>query len=126
MSSLDIQTVDKVQSRVSIAFRPLTVLLLCIIGLMSFGAYISLSGFQGDLEKRDYTARSHALSKSPNGFAGIYRLMRTENETVGGDLTLSRKDGVGSIVLDMQAGAREYFSFPDSAHEVDNFQSDGV
>ena len=199
MSSLDIQTVDKVQSRASIAFRPLTVLLLCIIGLMSFGAYISLSGFQGDLEKRDYTARSHALSKSPNGFAGIYRLMRTENETVGmlrstedmwnknigqlivtvpspysgeklggfdlsdttifvlpkwrtrkshkkkngvirmspydtkaiedsikdyaGDLTLSRKDGVGSIVLDMQAGAREYFSFPDSAHEVDNFQT---
>ena len=83
MSARDIQTVEKAQSRGSVAFRPLTVLLLCIIGLMSFGAFISLSGFQGDLERKDYTARSHALSKSPNGFAGIYRLMRTENETVG-------------------------------------------
>ncbi len=83
MKAADIQTVEKTHSPVSVAFKPLTVLMLCIIGLMSFGAFLSLSGFQGDLEKKDYTARSHALSKSPNGFAGIFRLMRTEDETVG-------------------------------------------
>lgn len=93
MSARDIKTTQRKQSPVMAVFKPVTVLLLFIVGLMSFGAFITLSGFQGDLEKKDFTARAHVLSKSPNGFAGILRLLRSENTKV--DISRGPEEGYG-------------------------------
>lgn len=62
-------------------FRPLTLIILLVVGLFAFGAYISLSGFVDEMKKSD-NGRSHAMSKSPNGFAGIVQLMRSQDTQV--------------------------------------------
>lgn len=84
MRAADIKTTAREQSAVTAAFRPITVLMLLVIGIMAFGAYIALSGFEGDLERKDHGGRAHALSKSPNGFAGIVRLLRFEGRSAEG------------------------------------------
>ena len=62
-------------------FRPLTLVILMVVGLFAFGAYITMSGFVDEMKKSD-NGRSHAMSKSPNGFAGIIQLMRSQDAKV--------------------------------------------
>ena len=58
-------------------FKPLTLGIILAIGILCFGAFMTLSGFSQDLKKAN-NGRSHAASKSPNGFAGIVRLLSAD------------------------------------------------
>lgn len=59
-------------------FRPLTLIILLAVGVFAFGAYITLSGFVDEMKNTD-NGRAHAMSKSPNGFAAIVQLMRSQD-----------------------------------------------
>ena len=62
-------------------FRPLTLIILMVVGIFAFGAYVTLSGFVDEMKKSD-NGRAHAMSKSPNGFAAIVQLMRSQDTQV--------------------------------------------
>lgn len=68
-------------------FKPLTLAIILIVGIFCFGAFLTLSGFANDLKKEN-NGRAHAASKSPNGFAGIVRLLKSD----GMDVELLRED----------------------------------
>ena len=68
-------------SRGQALFKPLTLGIILAIGILCFGAFMTLSGFSDDLKNAN-NGRSHAASKSPNGFAGIVRLLSADGMDV--------------------------------------------
>jgi hypothetical protein len=62
-------------------FNPRTILLLVILGVFSFGAYFTLSGFSGDL-KSGNNGGAHALSKSAVGYGGLLHLLKQNDNKV--------------------------------------------
>ncbi len=62
-------------------FNPRTLLLLIVLGVFSFGAYFTLSGFSGDL-KSGNNGGAHALSKSAVGYGGLLHLLKQNDEHV--------------------------------------------
>lgn len=62
-------------------FNPRTIILLVILGVFSFGAYFTLSGFSGDL-KSGNNGGAHALSKSATGYGGLLHLLKQNGNTV--------------------------------------------
>ncbi len=96
---------------------PKMILLLVLIGVFSFAALITLSGYAGDLRQKD-NGQAHALSRSAIGYAGLVRLLgdmdyevrmaRSENVSVEDQhalrvYTLSRPfqaDGLDELSLD--------------------------
>ena len=62
-------------------FNPRTLLLLIILGVLSFGAYFTLSGFSGDL-KSGNNGGAHALSKSAIGYGGLLHLLKQNGKQV--------------------------------------------
>lgn len=74
MSTVDIQTQAALKTQRGDGFSIVTILLILFLGLASFGAYFALSGFAGDFESKS-AGRANAISKSPNGYAGIVRLL---------------------------------------------------
>jgi len=62
-------------------FNPRTLLLLIILGIFSFGAYFTLSGFSGDL-KSGNNGGGHALSKSAIGYGGLLHLLKQNGKQV--------------------------------------------
>ena len=118
MNAQDIQTTTaRGNPGVAAAFRPVTVLILLIVGIMSFGAFITLSGFQGDLETKDHSGRAHALSKSPNGFAGIVKLLRADGLSVEG----LRSETVPATIRDAHVVVT--VPTPYSARKLEEFDS---
>lgn len=71
----------KKNSAVRAVFNPRTVILLVILGVFSFGAYFTLSGFSGDL-KSGNNGGGHALSKSAVGYGGLLHLLKQNDNTV--------------------------------------------
>jgi len=71
----------KSSGAVQAIFNPRTLLLLIILGVFSFGAYFTLSGFSGDL-KSGNNGGAHALSKSAIGYGGLLHLLKQNNENV--------------------------------------------
>ena len=62
-------------------FNPRTIILLVVLGVFSFGAYFTLSGFSGDL-KSGNNGGAHALSKSAVGYGGLLHLLKQNDNTV--------------------------------------------
>ncbi len=62
-------------------FNPRSILLLIVLGVFSFGAYFTLSGFSGDL-KNGNNGGAHALSKSATGYGGLLHLLKQNGNTV--------------------------------------------
>lgn len=62
-------------------FNPRTIILLVILGVFSFGAYFTLSGFSGDL-KSGNNGGAHALSKSATGYGGLLHLLKQNDNPV--------------------------------------------
>lgn len=62
-------------------FNPRTIILLIILGVFSFGAFFTLSGFSGDL-KNGNNGGAHALSKSAVGYGGLLHLLKQNDNTV--------------------------------------------
>lgn len=62
-------------------FNPRTIILLVILGVFSFGAFFTLSGFSGDL-KSGNNGGAHALSKSAVGYGGLLHLLKQNDNTV--------------------------------------------
>jgi len=60
---------------------PRTILAMVLIGVFSFAAVMTLSGYAGDLRKKNNSG-SHALSKSATGFNGIVTLLGEMGKTV--------------------------------------------
>ncbi len=71
----------KASKTVGAIFNPRTVLLLIILGVFSFGAYFTVSGFSGDL-KSGNDGGSHALSKSAIGYGGLLHLLKQNGKQV--------------------------------------------
>lgn len=74
MSRADIPTQAAIKTQRGDGFSIITILLILFLGLASFGAFFALSGFAGDFESKS-AGRANAISKSPNGYAGIVRLL---------------------------------------------------
>ncbi len=72
----------KQRSNTRVIFNPRTIILLVILGVFSFGAYFTLSGFSGDL-KSGNNGGIHALSKSATGYGGLLHLLKQNGNTVG-------------------------------------------
>ena len=53
---------------------PKMIMSLVIIGIFSFAALVTLSGYAGDLREKD-NGQAHALSRSAIGFGGLTRLL---------------------------------------------------
>ncbi len=66
---------------VAAIFNPRTIILLVILGVFSFGAFFTLSGFSGDL-KSGNNGGAHALSKSAIGYGGLLHLLKQNDNTV--------------------------------------------
>ncbi|MCF6220620.1 MAG: hypothetical protein L3J65_05870 [Robiginitomaculum sp.] len=62
-------------------FNPRTIILLVVLGVFSFGAFFTLSGFSGDL-KSGNNGGTHALSKSAVGYGGLLHLLKQNDNTV--------------------------------------------
>ncbi len=62
-------------------FNPRTLLFLIILGVFSFGAYFTLSGFSGDL-KSGNNGGAHVLSKSAIGYGGLLHLLKQNGKPV--------------------------------------------
>jgi len=71
----------KSSGAVQAIFNPRTLLLLIILGVFSFGAFFTLSGFSGDL-KNGNNGGAHALSKSAIGYGGLLQLLKQNGENV--------------------------------------------
>ncbi|MEE9347117.1 MAG: hypothetical protein V3U82_02910 [Robiginitomaculum sp.] len=81
MSRVDIKTSQARKSVAVSAFKPITLILIALVGLISFSAFITLSGFEGEITERK-SGRPHAGSKSPNGFAAIVHLLKSQDVEV--------------------------------------------
>ncbi len=66
---------------VAAVFNPRTIILLVILGVFSFGAFFTLSGFSGDL-KSGNNGGAHALSKSAVGYGGLLHLLKQNGNKV--------------------------------------------
>lgn len=75
------------------AFSLMTVIILVIVGVFSFSAFITISTFAPDLSG-DQDSGGHALSHSAIGYAGIVKLMRAQGRVV----TANRTEGGSSAV----------------------------
>lgn len=53
---------------------PKTIIALVLIGIFSFGALVTLSGYAGDLRQKN-NGQAHALSRSATGYAGLVKLL---------------------------------------------------
>lgn len=62
-------------------FNPHTVILMVILGVFSFGAFFTLSGFSGDL-KSGNNGGAHALSKSAIGYGGLLHMLKQNDNKV--------------------------------------------
>ena len=58
--------------------KPGIILALLLIGIVSFGALVTLSGFAGDM-RGSKNGRAHAISKSAIGYNGIVQLLKGED-----------------------------------------------
>ncbi len=58
------------------------IIALILIGIFSLAAYVTLSGFAGDLRRNDKNGKSHAMSRSAIGFAGLYQLLQEQDVAV--------------------------------------------
>ena len=61
-------------SGVAALMTPKMIISLVLIGIFSFTALVTLSGYAGDLRKKD-NGQAHALSRSAIGFGGLVRLL---------------------------------------------------
>lgn len=61
-------------SAISALMTPKMIIALLLIGVFSFGALITLSGYAGDLRQKN-NGQAHALSRSATGYAGLVRLL---------------------------------------------------
>jgi len=61
-------------------FSPRVAIILFLVGVFSFSAFITLSTFAPEVSEND--ARAHALSRSAVGFAGIVKLARATGAIV--------------------------------------------
>jgi len=104
------------RSGLAALMTPKMIMSLVLIGIFSFTALVTLSGYAGDLRQQN-NGQAHALSRSAIGYAGLVRLMndmdydvrmaRTENvkfedENVLRVFTLSRPyqaDGLDDLEL---------------------------
>ncbi len=66
--------------------RPHILIAVLLIGLFSFAALFTLSGFAGDLKSKN-NGRAHALSNSAIGYSGIVFLLRAGEQNVVLDRT---------------------------------------
>ena len=71
----------KSSGAVQAIFNPRTIILLVILGVFSFGAFFTLSGFSGDL-KSGNNGGAHAMSKSAIGYGGLLHLLKQNDDTV--------------------------------------------
>lgn len=79
----------KKSSAISALMTPKTIIALLLIGIFSFGALITLSGYAGDLRQKN-NGQAHALSRSATGYAGLVRLMAD----LGYEVRMSRTENV--------------------------------
>ncbi|MDG2527832.1 hypothetical protein [Caulobacter endophyticus] len=85
-------------------FSPMTVLVLVLVGVLSFTGLAVLSAYAPELRKGD-DGGGHALSRSSSGFGAIARLLGLMGEPVltsRGDLPASAEEGL--LVLTPSAG----------------------
>jgi hypothetical protein len=68
---------------------PKMIMSLVIIGIFSFTALVTLSGYAGDLRQQN-NGQAHALSRSAIGFGGLARLLGDMDY----DVRMSREEGV--------------------------------
>lgn len=68
---------------------PKTIIALLLIGIFSFGALVTLSGYAGDLRQKN-NGQAHALSRSATGYAGLVRLLADMDY----DVRMSRTENV--------------------------------
>ncbi len=62
-------------------FNPKLMLFLVIIGVFSFGAFLTIAGFSQDLKSGNNGGR-HAMSKSAIGYNGLMHLLKQNNHEV--------------------------------------------
>jgi hypothetical protein len=95
------------------AFRPQTVALMLIVGILAFVAMLVLGAYAPDL-RRGNNGGTHALSRAVVGFSGLYRLVeatgrhpriiRNDHELETEDLViLSPPDGTTNVSLPVQS-----------------------
>ncbi|WP_240621471.1 hypothetical protein [Caulobacter zeae] len=85
-------------------FSPMTMLVLVLVGVVSFSGLAVLSAYAPELRKGD-DGGGHALSRSSVGFGGILRLLSLMGQPVltsRGDLPLSAEEGL--LVLTPSTG----------------------
>ena len=66
----------------SALMSPKMIISLVLIGIFSFAALVTLSGYAGDLRQQD-NGKAHALSRSAVGFGGLVRLLGDLDYEVG-------------------------------------------
>lgn len=71
--------VNKLEGRkkstgIAALMKPRTIMALVLIGIFSFAALMTLSGYAGDLRQKN-NGQAHALSRSAIGFGGLVRLL---------------------------------------------------
>jgi len=66
----------------SALMSPKMIISLVLIGIFSFAALVTLSGYAGDLRQKD-NGKAHALSRSAIGYGGLVRLLGDLDYEVG-------------------------------------------
>jgi len=79
----------KKRSRLAALMSPTMIISLVLIGIFSFTALVTLSGYAGDLRHQN-NGQAHALSRSAIGYSGLARLLGD----IGYDVQMARTENV--------------------------------
>jgi len=77
-------------SGIGALMTPTMIISLVLIGIFSFTALVTLSGYAGDLRKKD-NGQAHALSRSAIGYGGLVRLLGDMEY----DVRMARTENIG-------------------------------
>ena len=75
----------------SALMTPKMIMTLVLIGIFSFAALVTLSGYAGDLRQKN-NGQAHALSRSAIGFGGLFRLL----DDMDYDVRMARSENIST------------------------------